>query len=64
MSEHLTTDAAAVFAVVNDPQYNALRLHLMGDEPQEVSFHMTGTGGEAAPGEGEHADVVRRTERA
>jgi hypothetical protein len=62
MSEHLSDDAAAVFAIINDPQYNALRLHLMADDVKDSRLNLDGAEEQASLGKVKNARVVRRSE--
>lgn len=54
---------AEVFALINDPQYNALRLHLVAKQEAEVRFNLSEAEAGAPLGDRKHADVVRRSER-
>jgi hypothetical protein len=61
MSKHSAFSPAEVFAVINDPRYNALRLHLMTEQETDARFNLNESG--APLGDGKHDDVVKRSER-
>ena len=63
MSEQPAVDAAAVFAIVNDPQYNALRLRLKIDGVEQIRGDVNAGTEKRTSGAKEHADVVRGPER-
>lgn len=64
MSEHPAFDAAEVLALISDPQYNAVRLHLTAKQELEVRFNLNEADAGAPLRDGKHVDVVRSSKRA
>jgi len=62
MKKQIPIDAAEVFAIVAQPRYNALRLHLTTDKAEEIRFNTGAAEGERPVGGDDNADMVRGSE--